>query len=377
MAYDLAVVGAGIMGCAHALAARRLGKSVIVIEKDAQANSASIRNFGFVTITGQQQGEVWNRAMRARDIWLDVVVAADIPVIHQGLMVAAHSAEADAVLDAFRATEMGADCERLTPDGARQRCPMLNPASLTSALYSPHERRVEPREALPKIAHWLAEAQGVDFRFGTLVTEVREQGDHYSLATTGGPVEAGTVVICSGNDFQTLFPERLAAYELELCKLQMARLAPQPAGWKLPCAVMSDTSLVRYLGYAQLPEAKALRSKLEAEIPETLAAGVHLIVVQGEDGSLTIGDSHENAPTPDPFYSDAVERHFFQEIDRTLDIPNRQVIERWYGLYPASPGRIAFVDAPLPRVRIGIVSSGTGMSTAFAIGEEVINELYG
>ena len=55
--YDVAVVGAGICGLAHALAAARLGKSVVVVDRDAHANGASIRNFGFITVTGQQQGE--------------------------------------------------------------------------------------------------------------------------------------------------------------------------------------------------------------------------------------------------------------------------------------------------------------------------------
>lgn len=49
---DLAVVGAGIVGLAHALAATRAGLSVVVIDREARANGASIRNFGFVAVTG-------------------------------------------------------------------------------------------------------------------------------------------------------------------------------------------------------------------------------------------------------------------------------------------------------------------------------------
>ena len=36
--FDIAIVGAGIVGLAHALAAVRLGLRVIVIDRDAQAN---------------------------------------------------------------------------------------------------------------------------------------------------------------------------------------------------------------------------------------------------------------------------------------------------------------------------------------------------
>src|SRR5579872_2791552 len=106
ISFDIAVVGAGICGLAHALAAARRGKKVVVIDRDAQANGASIRNFGFVTVTGQQRGQGWRRAMRSRDVWVEVAPAAGIEVIQRGLLVAARRPEAVAVLEAFRKTEM-------------------------------------------------------------------------------------------------------------------------------------------------------------------------------------------------------------------------------------------------------------------------------
>ena len=54
--YDLIVVGAGIVGLAHAYTAATRGRSVLVIERDGACLGASIRNFGFVTITGQRAG---------------------------------------------------------------------------------------------------------------------------------------------------------------------------------------------------------------------------------------------------------------------------------------------------------------------------------
>jgi glycine/D-amino acid oxidase-like deaminating enzyme len=103
--FDLVVVGAGIVGLAHALAARRLGLSVAVIDREAEAIGASVRNVGFVTVTGQQAGDCWRRAMRSRDVWAEVAPQAGIRVEHQGLLVAARRPEAMAVLEAFRASE--------------------------------------------------------------------------------------------------------------------------------------------------------------------------------------------------------------------------------------------------------------------------------
>jgi D-hydroxyproline dehydrogenase subunit beta len=92
--YDLAIVGAGICGLAHALAAARRGKRVVVIDRDTQANGASIRNFGFITVTGQQAGDCWRRAKRSAEVWLEIAEAAKIPIVQRGLLTIARRPEA-------------------------------------------------------------------------------------------------------------------------------------------------------------------------------------------------------------------------------------------------------------------------------------------
>jgi FAD dependent oxidoreductase TIGR03364 len=371
--FDLAVIGGGILGLAHALGAASIGKRVVVIERDERANGASIRNFGFVTVTGQQSGECWRRAMRSRDIWVEVARAAGIPVEHEGLCVAAHRPEARQVLEAFAATEMGAHCALLTPAQAVQRVPHLRKGALAGALWSPHELRVESRTAIPRLAAWLESAHGVVFHRSTHVRSVAPP----RIETSRGLVEAGAAVVCPGHDFLSLFPERLAAYRLATCKLQMLRLTPAVPDWRLGAAVMSDLGLVRYPGYAELPEAAALRARLAVDEPEALAHGVHLIAVQSSDGSLVVGDSHHYGETVDPFALDVVDRLILGELERTVELQEFEVSARWTGTYASSRDRLMLIDRPADDVRIVIVTSGTGASTAFAIGEEVIGELYG
>jgi hypothetical protein len=45
--------------------------------------------------------------------------------------------------------------------------------------------------------------------------------------------------------------------------------------------------------------------------------------------------------------------------------------------YASLPDRLMVRDAPDPAIRLVIVTSGTGASTAFAIAEETIAELFG
>lgn len=368
--YDLAVVGAGIVGLSCALAAARRGLRVVVLERDARACGASVRNFGFVTVTGQERAAVWGRARRSRAVWLEVAAAAGIPIVQRGLWLVARRPESAAVLGAFLRTDMAEGCRLLTPSSARQQCPNLQSHSLQAVLWSPHELRVESRDALPMLAGWLARDHAVGFCWDTAVRAV----DPPRVDTSRGPLIAQTVVVCPGDDLATLFPERLAAAGVGRCTLQMMRL--ENPGFALPGTVMSDLSLVRYGGFASLPEAAALRLRLESEQPEYLRKGIHLIIAQGFDGSLVVGDSHYYDRAASPFADEQVYGLLLDEYRAVTGLQPPAVRERWSGSYAVADGRVVLIDAVSPRLRLVMVTSGIGASTGFAIGEEVIDELF-
>jgi FAD dependent oxidoreductase TIGR03364 len=370
--YDLAVVGAGVCGLAHALAAARRGKRVVVIDRDAQANGASIRNFGFVTVTGQQAGECWRRAKRSLEVWIEVARAANIPIAQRGLLMIARRPEARALIEAFLETDMGAECRLIEPGKLASFGAGLRTGKFAGALYSPHEARVESREAIPQLAAWLAERFGVTFLRETAVRAAFPP----KLETSRGTVEAEAIVVCPGDDFTALHADRLARYGLTRCKLHMMRVRPERFDERLP-PVMSDLGMIRYLGYAELPAAQALRVRLEAEQRDHVDACVHLIAVRSADGTLVVGDSHHYAATPDPFAPMAVDDLILDEYAHVFAGARPQVVERWTGTYASAPDRLMLVDRPCEGLRIALITSGTGASTSFAIAEEVIAELYG
>ena len=368
---DLAVVGAGILGLSCALAAARHNLNVIVIERDTRAMGASVRNFGLITVTGQDPERVWPLARRTRDVWLEVAAQAGIPILQRGVWIPAQRPESAAVLDSFMRTPTAEGCELLPAAAALARCPHLQTHNLQAALWSPHDLRVESREALPALAAWLARECGVRFLWETAVHEV----DTPTIQTSRGPVSAAAVVVCPGDDLGTLYPERMKAAGISRCTLQMMRLGSP--GFTLPGTLMSDLSMVRYEGFAELPEAAFLRQRLQSEQPEYLQHGIHLLVAQGADGSLVVGDSHHYGPTPLIFAEERIYERLLDEYHAVTGHRAPPVQERWTGTYAVADRGPTHIESPSPQARLVMVTSGIGASTGFAIGEQVIAELFG
>ena len=362
---DLIVVGSGILGLACALVAVEQGLSVQVVERENFCVGASIRNFGFVTVTGQGSGASWRRARRSRDIWAHIAPQAGIPVEHTGLYVVAQRAEAQGVLRELLLTEEGAALAWLDPVKLRKQAPHLAHAYVQGALYSPHELRVEARFAIEKLRLWLA-SRGVRFHMGQAVTQVESGRMHLPTQQ----LQAERIVVCPGTDLRSLFPQAFAKYQTRLCQLQMLRIRP-PRGYHLDAAVMSDLSLVRYRGFNELPGAARLEDRLRLEMPRALQHGIHLIVVQSADGSLVVGDSHQYGETMPPFTPAEVEELILAEMQRVLCLGHYAVKERWTGIYPSGE-QDALIETVLPDVQLLSVTSGTGMSTAFALAEECL-----
>jgi len=300
-------------------------------------------------------------------VWREVAAAADIPIVHTGLWMTVRRPESVGVLEAFMATEMAEGCRLLSPAEARRRWPQLAAPDMLAVLESTIELRVESREAIPRLAAWLAEAHGVAFLREATVSSI----DMPNVYTSRGTVLADRVAVCPGDDFNGLYADRLGAYALTRCKLQMLRLADP--GFRLPGAIMSDLGLGRYRGYSDLAAAMPLKARLADDQAEHLRHGIHLIVVQSTDGSLVVGDSHHYAATPDPFSRDEVDALILEEFSAALGPKPPPVVERWIGTYASAADRPVLIDAPEASVRIAIVTCGAGASTGFAIGEELIN----
>ncbi|MGE3777634.1 MAG: TIGR03364 family FAD-dependent oxidoreductase, partial [Pirellulaceae bacterium] len=276
------VVGAGIVGLAHAWSAAERGHRVTVFERTDQARGASIRNFGMVWPIGQPPGEFLQLALESRARWLRFAEVSGTWVDPCGSIHLAHRDDEWAVLEEFagRSREPGYDCELLTSDQVRRQTPAANPAGLRGGLRSTTELCVNPRAALPSLAKWLGEQYGVSFHWGTQVGGVHGDDRTSVLATSrgvSGPYDR--LVLCSGADFRALFPDVYEGAGIRLCKLQMMRTRPVD-GWRLKTHLASGLTLRHYQNFEICDSLAKLKQRIAEEFPELDRYGIHVMASQ-------------------------------------------------------------------------------------------------
>ncbi|MFJ4714430.1 TIGR03364 family FAD-dependent oxidoreductase [Streptomyces sp. NPDC088785] len=360
---DVVVVGAGIVGLAHAVEAVRRGLSVTVVERDRRPVGASVRNFGHCCVTAQE-GELLALAERSRTGWLDAAGRAGLWAPEAGALVVARSATEMAVLEELR-ERRGADAVRLrTRDeaGAALGRPADARGDLVGGALLPADLRVNPREAAPRLAAWLAEQPGATVVWGTNVTGVEEGTVH----TPRGPVHGERVLLCVGHDLDRLRPAEAEDHGIERCRLSMARIAA-PEAFVTDAAVLTATSMLRYDAFTATPSAAALRAEVGAHSPELLDAVANVMFTRLPDGTVLVGDSHAYDATEIPFQDEAVSALLLREAARVLGVREVRVTERWQGVYASSPRGPLLVRDIAAGVRAISVTSGVGMTLSFGL----------
>src|SRR5215469_11184621 len=373
MKVDVAIVGAGIIGLAHAYLAARSGRSVAVFERNPVATGASIRNFGMIWPIGQPAGQLHRTALRSREIWIEVLSQAKLAYLPTGSLHVAYREDEAAVGREFseKAPALGYQCTWLTPEEIMAQSPALRREGLLGAVSSPTELTVDPREVVGKLPRFLAEQCGVEFFFNTAVQKVEQ-----SLVQAGDKrCEAKVIIVASGDDFQTLFPECFHDSGLTRCKLQMMRTRPQPQGWRLGPSLAFGLTFQHYPTFQICSSLQALKDRIAREMPEFNRWGIHVMASQNAVGELTIGDSHEYGLAVNVFDNQDVNRLILGYAKQYLRVPTLEIAEHWHGVYAKHSEHPYLRITPTNGVRIVTVTSGIGMTMSFGIAEQTLREM--
>lgn len=357
---DLIVVGSGIIGLATAFLAHERGLAVRVIDAADRPVGSSIQNFGHACFTAQAD-VIQPVAEVARDGWLRASRAAGFWAAESGTWIPARSDVERRVLEEF-AEHRGLDQVRLI-DADDVATGIGNPKlkSLGGA-HLPNDMRVDPREAAPALAAWLA-GEGVEFTWNTQVTHVVDG----IVSTVRGDYTAEQVVVAPGFKLMGLFPEIAERYEVRICELVMT-LIERPERISRELAVLTGTSMTRYEGFSTMPSIEELREELDRREPGLVECTANLMMTGNEHG-IFVGDSHEYSMSPDPFIAEELSELLLGRGTALLGIERPRVLQRWKGRYADSQQTNLVLERPDEKTTVAVVTSGIGMTLSFGIAD--------
>ncbi|RFM26032.1 TIGR03364 family FAD-dependent oxidoreductase [Deminuibacter soli] len=365
------VIGAGIVGLAMARSLGQRGVKVTVIERNERAVGASIRNFGMVWPVGQPNGKMYNRAVKTKQIWQQVCSEAGLWRDEVGSLHLAYTDLELQVMEEFVTANKGLrPVGMLTAAEAAAKSPAVNTSGLKGALWSGDEMIIESRVAIEKLPAYLTSKYHTQFIFNAAATAI--EGN--TVLAGGKKYTADNIYICSGADFETLYPEVFAANYFTKCKLQMMRLVAQPDSWRIGPSLCGGLSMIHYKAFEVAPALAELRKQYEATMPDYLKWGIHVMVSQNGEGELTIGDTHEYGLVHDPFDKQWMNQLVLDYLKTFAQFKNWDLIQSWNGIYPKrTNGETDFIETVAPGVTIVNGLGGAGMTLSFGLAEEVLD----
>lgn len=361
------IIGAGIVGLATARALASRGYQVTVFERSEQPVGASIRNFGMIWPVGQPSGKLLDHAMLSRSIWKDICVEAGIWHSEKGSLHLAYHQDELLVMEEFAAAESGhRNCRLLTPEQVLQTTEAAQPNGLLGGLWSDSEMIVEARTAIKGVADYLAQKFNITFHYNTAISVI----DHPRVFSGKRSWSADEIFVCSGIDFETLYPETFLEAAITKCKIQMMRLTSQPDKWEIGPSLCGGLSMIHYGAFKASSSLPLLQERYQKEYAEYIKWGIHVMVSQNGNSELTIGDSHEYGLTHDPFDKVFINELILDYLKTFAVFKDNSLIQSWNGTYAKmTNGQTSFIHTPEDGVTIINGMSGAGMTLSFGMTE--------
>jgi FAD dependent oxidoreductase TIGR03364 len=369
---DVAIVGGGIIGLAHAYMALKRGLSVALFERDEMAQGASIRNFGLVWPIGQEQGIGLGMAKRSRQHWIDICRESGFWLQENGSLHLAYHQDEWAVLQEFEAAKGNEyECVLLDADQVRRVSPLVKSNDLLGGLWSKTECTVNSREVINLLPQWLNENHDLILRYGQPVVSV-EPG---RLLTNLEKWGAEKIIICNGYDFSTLYPSLFSSEGFYKCKLQMLKMSSPSASFSLGPSLCAGLTLRHYAAFSKCPSLTKLDARYDNDNPLLKKYGIHVLMAQNNLGDLIVGDSHQYGPTPSPFDEELINELILSYLGNFVSMENLSIKERWHGIYPKVNDKIFYRKEVEPNVTVVNALGGAGMTLSFGLAEETIEQM--
>ncbi len=372
MTKEVVIVGGGILGLAHAYHAALKGKKVTLLERDNEANGASLRNFGMIISAFTEPDREFSDAIYGESIWEKASQEAGVKVNQCGALLVAEFPEEMSVLSAYhKKFERRDNLQLFKRTQLKQFSQLVNADKLVGGLWVPTVKKVDQRNAIRQITSWLSSMHNVDIHFNTEVIDI----DLPKVQTNQGTLDAQQVIVCGGNEFRTLCRDRLSETGITSCQLQMMRTVPQDGLNLTEPFILGGLSYSRYAGFQQCREMDKLKTVLQHHYPEQLAHGIHVIVAQESDRRITLGDSHHYGDDILEKRIATVDDLILEYASKLVHIPDQTIEERWLGRYAYLPEQNHLRLRPQPGLQLVTITNGQGMTMGFSLAKDIIDHL--
>ncbi len=380
--YDLAIVGAGVLGTFHAYHAALRGLNVVVLEKDLFPQEASVRNFGQVVPSGFALGRWHQYGRYSTQLYTSIQEKFDIGIRNNGSTYIASSEDELQLLQELQAIFHSSDYPStlISKDELLLKYPCIDSNYALGALEFPQEVSVESRKMIHQLHAYLNETAHIDFKYATPVLSLNDKGSEVEIQTsTNERIAAARTIVCNGRDFRLLYPEVFAQSNIEVVKLNMMVTKPMPEV-KLPGNILTGLTIRRYESFKALDGYKNLN--WDNVNHEAIRLGIHILFKQRIDGSIVIGDSHQYADAARNedlgFDVDmSVNQLILDESKKILNLENWEIQNYWNGYYAQMKGDEEIFDYKISdNIKIVTAIGGKGMTASAGYSKESIDLFF-
>jgi FAD dependent oxidoreductase TIGR03364 len=379
--FDLMVIGSGVLGTFHAYHAAKLGKKVLLLEKDQYPINATVRNFGQVVPSGMRK-EWFDFGVRGTELYKNIQSEFDISVRSNGSVYIAADADEQQLIHELK-KEMdvrGYKAELVTQTQCLTKWPTLKKEYCLEGLFFPQEVSVEPEKMIHRLlTYCTTKFSNLTYKPSTTIIDCFIAGNTAKIVShTKEEFTADKVIICNGGEFKLLFPDLFRNSGIVISKLQMLRTVPM-LETKLEGNILTGLTIRRYESFQECPSYKNI--KTPDHLAELKKWGIHILFKQAVDGSIIIGDSHEYADvnhTDDLGFSqnEYINQLILKEAQRIVNFDVTQIASTWSGFYPQHNEKdIVEIDIE-DKIHIRTAIGGKGMTTSAGYSQMSIAKLF-
>lgn len=370
------------MGTFFAYHLLQLGYKVVLCERDTKARQATVRNFGQIVPSGLSKD--WRKLGRkSLEFYKSIQQETDLSVRAFGSLYVASNDEEEALLEELYQInlEEGYTSQLLNKESCLTMQPVLNPNYVRAGLYYPEEVTVEPLlmiHALQK--HMVKSFSTFTLRLGITVQQVDEGSSNVELRTnTNESIFCNQFILCSGNEFQTLFPHLFEQSELVLAKIQMIQTKPVK-NKTIKGSILTGETIKRYEAFSECPSFDQIK-KAAPQNSFWKKYGIHILLKQANDGSLILGDSHEYASVKERDQLDFnqnmdINRFVIDETQKIFDLPEIIIQNYWSGSYVQCQTADVYINHLADNIHIYNGIGGKGMTASAGFTYEQTQKLW-